>query len=446
MRFAFLPPTLNPTLKAYLMFRFALFFSLLTVPARVFAQFDIEREPIGYLTTPLADPISKLQKQLNTDEVKLNFDEKSGYLASVLKALNVSETSQMLVFSKTSFQRTRISPRTPRAIYFNDDVYIGWCQRGDVVEVTSVDPQLGGIFYSLDQDEVERPKFARHTDTCTLCHASSVTQGVPGHLIRSVFPDASGNPILSTSTYRTTSQSPLKERWGGWYVSGTHGEQRHMGNVTARDRDRPESLDTDAGANVTDLKKLIDVEPYLTPHSDIVAFLVFEHQAPTHNALTQANYQAKLALRDEELLKSLDKNPNAPRPESIQRRIDHSADLVLKHFLFVDETALTDRVHGESGFAEYFSKLGPRDHQGRSLRDFNLQTRIFQYPCSYLIYSAAFDGLPCDLKESIYLKLHDILTGKEDSALYKHLSKEDRQAVLSILLDTKPDLPSSWRQ
>lgn len=428
------------------MFRFALFLAVAVAPLSAFAQFDIEHEPINYLKAPLSDSISQLQKRLNAEEVRLTFDDKSGYLASVLKTLNVSETSQMLVFSKTSFQRNRINPRTPRAIYFNDDVYIGWCQNGDVVEVSAVDPQLGGNFYSLDQEDVDRPKFARHTDTCTLCHASSVTQGVPGHLVRSVFPDSSGNPILSTTTYRTTSQSPLKQRWGGWYVSGTHGQQRHMGNMIAKSSREPEAFDVDAGANVTDLSKLINVEPYLTPHSDIVAFLVFEHQAPAHNALTLANYQAKLALRDEVILRTMSKDPNLPRTDGIQRRLDHSAELVLKHFLFVEEAPLTDRVQGTSGFAEQFAQRGPRDKRGRSLRDFNLRTRIFQHPCSYLIYSAAFDGLPPELKQIVYRKLHDVLTGIDQSSTYQHLTNEDRQTILAILLDTKRDLPPSWRE
>jgi hypothetical protein len=427
------------------MFRFALFSFLTLLPLSAFAQFDIEHEPINYLKAPLTDPINKLQQRIDSDEVRLTFDDKSGYLASVLKMLNVSETSQMLVFSKTSFQRNRINPRTPRALYFSDDVYIGWCVNGDVVEISAVDPQLGGVFYSLDQEETDHPKFSRHTDTCLLCHASSVTQGIPGHLIRSVFPDQVGNPILSTTTYRTTSQSPLKHRWGGWYVSGTHGQQRHMGNMIAKSSREPEAFDVDAGANITDLSKLVNVEPYLTSHSDVVALLVFEHQAPAHNALTLANYQAKLALRDEEILRNLDKDPNAPRTESIQRRLDHSADLVLKHLLFVDEAPLTDRVQGTSGFAEQFAQRGPRDKQGRSLRDFNLQSRIFQYPCSYLIYSAAFDGMPKELKQIVYRKLHDVLTGRDQSPTFKHLSPEDRRNILAILLDTKPDLPPSWQ-
>ncbi len=417
-----------------------------SVPAAALAQFDIEREPINYVTAPLADSVTKLQKRLDAGEVKLRWDDKSGYLAPVLNALDIHESSQMLVFSKTSFQRNKIAPHTPRAIYFNDDVYIGWCQRGDVVEISAVDPDLGAIFYSLDQDETERPKFARHTDTCTLCHASSVTQGVPGHLIRSVFPDSSGHPILSTSTYRTSSASPLKERWGGWYVTGQHGRQRHLGNMIVRNSREPDSFDHDAGANVADLAKLVNVEPYLTPHSDIVALLVFEHQAPTHNALTQANYQAKLALRDEETLKAIDKNPHAPRPESIQRRLDHSADLVLKHLLFAEETPLTDRIQGTSAFADQFSRRGCRDKQGRSLRDFDLERRLFKYPCSYLIDSAAFDGLSSELRSIVLGKLQAVLTGQDDSPTYRHLSAEERKAILEILIDTKPNLPESWRK
>lgn len=420
--------------------------AMLLAPVSVSAQFDIEREPINYLKSPVSDPIRQFQKRLDEAEAHLTFDLKSGYLASVLKSLDVSESSQMLVFSKTSFQRNRINPRTPRAIYFNDDVYIGWCVNGDVVEATAVDPQLGGVFYSLDQEEVDHPRFTRHTDTCLLCHSSSVTQGVPGHLVRSVFPDSVGNPILSTTTYRTTYQSPLKQRWGGWYVSGTHGRQRHMGNMIAKSSREPEAFDVDAGANVTDLSKFVNVEPYLTPHSDIVSFLVFEHQAPTHNALTLANYQAKLALRDEDILRKMDKDPGAPRTESIQRRLDHSADLILKHFLFVEEAPLTDRVQGVSGFTEQFVARGPRDKQGRSLRDFDLQTRIFRYPCSYLIYSAAFDGLPSELKAIVLRKLYDVLTGVDQSSTFQHLSAEDRQAILEILRDTKPNLPASWRK
>ncbi len=269
-----------------------------------------------------------------------------------------------------------------------------------------------------------------------------MTQGVPGHLVRSVFPDSSGNPILSTSTYRTTWQSPFKERWGGWYVSGTHGHQRHMGNMIVKNTREPEAFD--AGANVTDLSKLINVEPYITPHSNIVALLVLEHQSPAHNGLTLANYQAKLALGDEDILRKIDKDPNSPRTEGIQRRLDHSADLVLKHLLFFDETPLTDRVQGTSGFAEQFAQRGPRDKRGCSLRDFTQQSRIFQYPCSYLIYSAAFDGFPTELKKIVYRKLHDVLTGQDQSPKYKHLSATDREALLEIVLDTKRDFPESW--
>jgi len=404
------------------------------------AQFQIEEAPISYGKTQVDDPISRLQKRLDKGEAKLTFDKKHGhgYLPSVLKELKVPTSSQMLVFSKTSFQRSRITPRTPRALYFSDDMYIGWVQKGDVVEITAVDPQQGAVFYSLDQKETAKPKFVRQTDRCTLCHASSQTKGVPGHLVRSVYPGPTGMPYYSAGTFRTNHESPFKNRWGGWYVSGTHGKQRHMGNVTAKDKSDPEQLDVEAGANVTDLSKLINTAPYLTPHSDIVSLMVLEHQGDMHNFITLANYQARLALRDEQIMNQLLENPER-RSDSTIRRLNNASERLVKYMLFVDEAKLTAPVQGSSSFAKDFSALGPRDGKGRSLRDFDLKTRLFKYPCSYQIYSEAFVALPDPVKNRIYRRLREILTGQDKSKEFAHLSPQDRQAIFEILRDTVPD-------
>src|SRR5262245_28429016 len=93
------------------------------IPAR--AGSPIDQEPINYFSAPTVDPVARLQARIDRGEVELKHDEKQGYLRSVLEHLGVSPTSQGLVFSKTSFQHTRISPRMPRAIYFGDDVYVG---------------------------------------------------------------------------------------------------------------------------------------------------------------------------------------------------------------------------------------------------------------------------------------------------------------------------------
>jgi len=409
------------------------------------AQINFDLPPIDYEKGPLCDPATQLQKKLASGELKLEFDEKFGYLKSFMKALNISPTTQVMVFSKTSFQRNKINPRTPRVLYFTDDFYLGFCQRGDVLEITSVDPQQGGIFYSLTQHAEDKCELIRHTDTCLQCHASSLTMSVPGHFLRSVYPDTTGMPVFSSGTFRTTFQSPLKERWGGWYVSGTHGKMRHMGNMIMKNPKEPQDVDLETGANVTDLSKLVDVSPYLTPHSDIVALMVLEHQSPAHNQLTLASYQGRLALRDEETLRQMDNNPNAPRTASIQSRLDSAAEQLLKQFLFAEEAPLTDEVKGTSGFTEYFAKLGPQDSKGRSLRDFDLKTRLFKYPCSYLIYSAAFDNLPEPVRDAFYKKLHKILTNEDQRKDYAHLSAVDRKAILEILLETKQTLPASWK-
>src|SRR5262249_46659298 len=152
----------------------------------------------------------------------LEFADEFGYLPSVLKEFKIPVSSQMLVFSKTSLQRDRISPRTPRAIYFDDDVYVGFCRLGEVMEVSVADTKLGTVFYTLRQQPPAKPQFTRHTENCLSCHASR-HQGIPAHMVRSVFPDRDGNPILSGGSYRVDQTTPIKNRWGGWYVTGTHG-------------------------------------------------------------------------------------------------------------------------------------------------------------------------------------------------------------------------------
>src|SRR5262249_16033374 len=118
---------------------------------------------------------------------------------------------------------------------------------------------------------------------------------------------------------------------------------------------------------------------------------------------------------------------------------------LVKYLLFCEEVKLTDPVRGTSAFAEELSKSGPRDRKGRSLRDFVLATRLFKYPCSYLIYSTAFDGLPASVRERVYQRLWDVLTGEEKGTDYAHLAAADRQAIKEILIDTKAGLPEYWK-
>lgn len=412
---------------------------------QVAAQVDYELPPIDYLNAPVNDAIAQLQTRLTAGEAKLEFSEPGGYLHSLLKTLDIPTSSQVLVFSKTSFQLTKISPRRPRALYFNDAVYVGTVQNGDVLEIAAMDAEQGTIFYTLKQQPQDAPKFDRQTHNCLVCHGSSHTEGVPGVFVRSVYPDRSGHPVLSAGTFRTDYTSPLRERWGGWYVTGTHGNQRHMGNAILKSGGEPEDLDVESGANVTDLRSRLNVSAYATPHSDIVALMVLEHQVAVHNRLTAANYSARITQRDATIMNDALGRDAAIESESTRRRLDSAAERVVDVLLLVGEEKLTAPVAGTSSFAAEFAQRGPSDSQGRSLRQLDLQTRLFRYPCSFLIYSDAFDHLPAPLLDRVWQRMWDVLTGANSAEKYQHLSPDDRQNILAILRETKPNLPASWR-
>ena len=407
---------------------------------------DFEHEPINYATAMPSNPISRLQARLDDGTTQLKFEEPGGYLKSVLEELQIPISSQTLVFSKTSLQRHRITPRTPRALYFNDDTYIGFCHNGDVLEVSVADPQLGAVFYTLDQEASVQPRLVRQVDNCLLCHGSNHTRGVPGHFIRSVYADGVGFPVLAMGTHRIDHTSPISQRWGGWYVTGTHGEQKHLGNLVVVGKQDREPVDNTAGQNVTDLSLRFKTSAYLSPHSDLIALMVLEHQSEAHNLLTRASFQAREALYSEARLNKELGEAEGHRWESTTTRIKSSCEALVKYMLFCDEAPLTAPLQGTTSFAADFTAQGPRDAAGRSLRDFDLQSRMFKYPCSYLIYSTSFDQLPDEAKSRVYQRLWDVLSGTDQSKTFAHLSEADRKAIREILIATKPGLPDYWKR
>ena len=398
---------------------------------------EFERSPIDYLTAPVNDPVARLNDRLARGDLTLTPDNRLGYLPAVLEALDVPASSQTLVFSKTSLQLQRISPRTPRALYFNDEVYVGFCQNGDLLELAATDPKQGAIFYTLDQSAAGTPRFVRDDGSCLSCHATSRTLDVPGYVVRSVFADASGRPRSGSRSFTTNHTSDFQDRWGGWYVTGTHGSMRHLGNTISTGMDH--SFDRDRGANRTDLQGLFPTDPYLTPHSDLVALMVLEHQAQMHNAITAAGFETRQAVYQSQQMNEILERPPGHLSESAQRRIAKSADLVLRTLLMCDEFALTSPVEGSTEFAAEFSGRGVRDSQGRSLRDFDLQTRLFHYPCSYLIHSDAFRSLPSEVLSPILDRLRAILDGTDESPEYAHLTPELRRDISAILIETLPE-------
>jgi hypothetical protein len=428
-----------PFREAEMRIRVLLGLLLLPVIAQVVAQGqDFEQEPIKYSQREANDRVSRLAEQIASGKAELPFDEKFGYLPAVLKALNVPVSSQMLVFSKTSLQRNKISPRTPRAIYFSDDAYVGYAHAGNVLEVSVVDPDLGAVFYSLDQEPSNSPRFIRQNEQCLICHGSSSTKNVPGYTVRSVYSDASGLPLLASGSHRINHTSPLEQRWGGWYVTGTHGEQKHLGNLIASGRSRPEEVDNSAGHNVTELKGRFDTANYPTPHSDLIALMVLEHQTEAHNLITQANFSTQSALHFDRALRRDLNEPSNELRDSTKSRIRSVCEPLVEYLLFADEAPLTHELKGTSDYATDFEKLGPRDAKGRSLRDFDLKKRMFKYPCSYLVYSESIAALPTPARDYVFRRLREILTGEDKSGEFQHLTAADRRAIHEILNDTLP--------
>ncbi|MHC4879050.1 MAG: hypothetical protein ACYTGL_21570 [Planctomycetota bacterium] len=404
-----------------------------------FAQLEFENEPINYHTTPAHDRIAQLITAIEKGEAELTWDETHGWLPSILEAMEVPRSSQTLVFSKTSLQLSRINTHRPRALYYNDDTYVGWVQRGDVVELAAVDPVQGTIFYTLKQTNHQPPDIRRDRGNCLVCHASTRTKGVPGLLVRSVFPSENGQPHFGLGTITTDHSTPFEKRFGGWYVTGTHGDMRHRGNAIAEDSvDNP--IDPEPGANLAVLDDLIRTQPYLEPGSDLVALMLLEYQSQMHNVLTRASFETRRALHYDSVMNEALDRPADFRSDVTQRRIKSEGERLLKFLFYCDEFVLKSPVNGTSAFVRDFETLGPRDKDGRSLRDFDLQTRLFRYPLSYLIYSESFDALPDAVRSYVETRMAEILSGRDESADFKHLSPADRNSISGILRDTKPKL------
>ncbi len=403
-------------------------------------HFEFDDPPIRYASSKPDDSITRLQRQIDSGRIKLSFDVKHGFLASLLKTLKIPQSSQMLVFSKTSVQRKLISPETPRALYFNDGTYIGWVPGSPALEIASVDPRLGPVYYVLPQDKTRPPRFERQAQECLLCHGSVLTSGFPGHLMRSIYTGPDGGPLATEESFLTSDASPMDKRWGGWYVTGKSGAQLHMGNHTANDEG---AIDRKSGSNITDLRPLLKTPAYLTPHSDIVALMVLGHQTSVQNLISRASYEIRLAQYRNNAAADGGARNEEEREVEARLEITRACEPLVKGLLFSGAEPLISAISGTSGFAEEFPKHGPRDKLGRSLRDLDLRRRLLKYSCSYLIYSKAFDALPMTAKEYCYRRLFEVLTGRDRTPGFAHLSASGRKAILEILMDTKPEF-SKW--
>jgi hypothetical protein len=387
---------------------------------------------IGYFADSrrlLRDPVSALNRKIQQGTAQLRFEDRAGYLRSVLAALDVPVESQIAVFSKTSLQTERIEPKNPRTIFFNDSVAVAWV-RGGFIELASVEPEQGVIFYMLAQRQAAKPEFIRR-DECLRCHISEISLGVPGMMIRSRYTAPDGMQRLVLGGYTTDHRSPLEERWGGWYVTGSAGSAHHMGNAMIVDEEHPEAMVTPQTLRANSLEGKFDTGAYLSPYSDIAALMVFNHQMHMTNLLTRMGWEVRAAMHDKRDIAGL---------------LRDGASELVDYLFFVDEAPLAGKIRGTSGFTEKFAAArGPADSKGRSLRQLDLEKRLLRYPCSYMIYSEQFDSLPEQARAAIYQRMWQILSGQEKDPKYARLSLADRRAIVEILRETKKALPEYFR-
>jgi hypothetical protein len=373
-----------------------------------------EHKAIQYFETPADEAVKRLDDSLDQGKAKLDFEPGGlGYLRDLLKQLGLNVDSQVMVFSQTSFQATLISPQRPRAVYFNDDISVGFVPHGEVMEVSSLDPKQGVIFYTLNTARAAKPTFARR-EVCLQCHQGGQTLGVPGLVVSSQYIPAGMPAEHVRGGFVTDDRTPMENRWGGWYVSGSLPNQKHRGVP----------LSSDAATT-------FDTSAYLSPTSDVVALMTLEHQTRMTNLIVRIGWDTRIAMAEGKL-------------EESRAKLDLAIDDMVGYMLFTDEAPMQGPIKGVSTFSTTFPERGPRDKQGRSLRDFDLQKRLFKYPLSYMIYTKAFDSMPDWDRERIYQRLFNVLTGKDSDPKFAKLSADDRRNVLEILRATKTNLPGYW--
>ena len=386
--------------------------------------------PIRYSDSEASDPLASWFESMDSQStVGMSGLER---LEIVLEKLSIPQESQVLVFSKTSKQNNLIHPRTPRAIYFSENAYVSYVPGGDIEAIVH-DPSLGAIFYLISAGERDHPmRLKRDTSSCMSCHGTARTEHAPGVLVRSVFPDDTGLPILTLGSFTIDDRTPIPQRWGGYYMT-EQSPLPHLGNrtfVPGSERSLPAQP-----VSLTSLRGKITTENYLAATSDIVALMVLEHQCRIHNLIASASLQHQ---RSTWLRLAFDPD-SPPSPQQIRTTRD-AARKIVDALLFVDEADMKDGVEGSATFQEAFSKRFPKTKAGKSLADFRLQGRIFKNRCSYMVYSSSFSSAPQAIRDEIVRQLRDVLGSPSGSDEYSHIKTSERKRIATILEETWP----SW--
>lgn len=389
---------------------------------------DIDAAPHFYQQRAPQDRFTRLKASFESGAIALDRSGEKAFVLSLLQALDIPASSQMLVFSTTSLQLSLISPSNPRALYFNEDVYLGYVPGGRI-EIVSLDPELGGIFYIFDVPREGRPLRVERSDRCMNCHAGEDTGHVPGLVIKSVVPGPTGGSLTAYRVSQTGHGIPFEDRFGGWHVTGKHALTNHWGNLTGRM----------AGGSLARIPNppggRFRFEKYPVATSDILPQLLHEHQAGFVNRVVEASYRARAALHlsDGKLTAA----------QAVE--LDEQAHLVTRYLLFADEAALpAGGVDGDAAYKEDFLRKRRATAGGISLKDFDLRARLFQHRCSYMIYSPVFVGLPPEMKQRVYRKLSAALDVRKPDKDFAYLPAAEKNAIRSILQATLKDLPQGW--
>ncbi|HAL72252.1 MAG TPA: hypothetical protein DCP71_10815 [Verrucomicrobiales bacterium] len=408
----------------------SLMFSSLAVMA-LETQVTFREAPHKYLEHKPDDRFARLQKQIEKGEVKLDTSDDKSFLTSILKSLDIPVSSQLLVFSASSLQSEIINPRNPRALYFNEDTYVGFVPGGKV-EIIAMDPEMGAMFYIFEKLRPggEVPPMMR-SDKCFNCHAGNATRRVPGLIAESLLPMLSG---ASLETYRRDEQGhqiPLEKRFGGWHLTGQHHLKDNLANMMGR-------TSSSRGFEKTRIEpgQMSDLGLHLLPTSDILPHLVHEHQIGFENRVFHAAYVMRQLLAE-----GRGSLPMKAKPE-----MEELAEELARYVLFADEAKMPpDGIEGDPEFIREFLRNKKPVNAGPSLKDFDLRNRIFKYRCSYMLYTDSWQKLPSMLRERVYFKMAEGLRDQNPNPAYAHLPPEEKRAIRAILKETLPGLPAWWR-
>lgn len=401
---------------------------MVRVPAEATLK-DVDDPPHDYRTRPLHDPFTLRMADLSSGKVPLDRRNEKAFVESLLRLFEIPVSSQLLVFSTTSLQLSLISPSNPRALYFNEEVYVGYIPGGRI-EIVSLDPDLGGIFYIFDIPKDDRPLSFERSDRCMKCHARDDTGQVPGLVAKSVIPGPGGGSLTAYRIGQSGHAIPLDQRFGGWHVTGTRDWTNHLGNFTGVLADgKLTKIPNPPGAHFR-------WDRYLADTSDLLPHLVHEHQIGFVNRVVRATYLTREFLAEN----------GGTLTDTQSAELDAVAHDLVRYLLFADEAPLPPGGSGigDSKFQTDFLRTRKATSTGQSLKDLELTSRLFQYRCSYMIYSPVFSGLPAPMKNRVYAQLGRVLRADPGPGEFAYLPKQERQAIRSILQSTLPDLPAAW--